>query len=271
MSSENFDLAASCDFDDSQYLSPKMYQDPKNGKWIVEGRWSTKEYDSEEKARLSILACSQISVIRPNRSVNVIEVKHTSTVSNKPTHHHIAPKPQYDPVGEDGKHWYLMHRWYTKWFETEEEANLELLSLSEDFDDDEDELEDEHTFNVSDLSLSHVSKNYFCPTVQYDPINKDYYIEGRWKTSRYETKEKATLAILSMSCDCPYPVMSSLTEDKTEHETTRHTPFIPCVKYDSVGENGKHWYIEGRWNTKWYDSEKEANLDLLSFSCEGDY
>ena len=150
-----------------------------------------------------------------------------------------------------------MHRWYTKWFETEKEAKMNILCLS-GFDnvDDEDDDEDEHTSNVSDLSLSRVSKNYFCPPVQYDPTNKDYYIVRRWKTYRYKTEEEASLAILSMSCDCPYPVMSSLTKDKSEHETTHHTPFRPCVKYDPVGENGKHWYIEGRWNIKWYDSEK---------------
>lgn len=152
----------------------------------------TKEYDSEEKVHLSTLICSNISVIRPNRSVNVVEVNHNSSVNNKPftKHHHTESKPQYDTVGENCKYWFIQHRLYTNLFETED-SNVVILCVSDCDEDVDDNIDDENTSNVSNLFLftSRISKNYFYPMIQYVHINKDYYIIGRWKTYRYETEE----------------------------------------------------------------------------------
>jgi len=213
MSSKYINLYNSCDLDSSDDFefvhNPKIFHDLKSGKWIVEERWTTTEYDTEEEACISLLACSFISV--PEKEIseqpinNIIDdnIKHILTKDDYPKFRHTGPKPQYDSIGdEDGNHWVVRSRWYTRWFKTEKDANRNLLSFSDYPDDD---YEEEITFDSSVIdqhSIQDIPKNHFNPKIEYDPINKDYYIVGRWKTERFETKDDAMMGLLAMSYCC---------------------------------------------------------------------
>lgn len=140
-------------------------------------------------------------------------------------------------------------------------------------------------------------RSHFTPIIRENPVTKKYDVIGRFRTYSFDTLQEATLGYLAMSVD-HYDYSDDVSSDKEEHtpkyhfdhkprrepmceprrnplrnprhiltrEPKRGISIEPSVKYDPVGVDGKHWFIEGRWNTKWYSTKEEANLDRLSFS-----
>ena len=235
-------------FDDTEYIhQPRMYQDSKSGKWIVQRRWTTDEYDTEKEACLDMLTASYIPAPKTDNSAPEPNIPKQDN-----------PKVQYDSEGKDGMHWFIQGRWLTEWYETEEEARRDLFSFTVEPDDDDYETEIKSpvlTSSMFEYINEPMHEKPFHPEVQYDPEHKDYVIVGRWKTYRFETEKEANLHLLTMSCEGD-DYEDNLTDDYKEE-------YLACfklhVEYDPIGKDDKHWFVKDRWHTEWFETKEEAN------------
>ena len=149
-------------------------------------------------------------------------------------------------------------------------AKQSILTVSCDFDEFEklsscisskETSSKEETSSNTSVLVSHNG-----PKLQYDPTGDKYgnhwYIMSRWDTQWFKTEDDANMYLLSVS---NYPVYDD--EEEPEQKTTSNEP---CIEYDPIGKDDKHWFIINKLSTEWYATEEEAEDALMSVSINGD-